>query len=689
MQEAPSLPVERGPADLEPPDDYYQGIHDDFHRLDISGVDSDKAFDIPLSDIYVRLRVMFEEGDDQGDTPDAGTLIDIQTALKNYRKLAIVGDPGSGKSTFLKYIALMIARSILEADTKIAAETLEFEPPLPIPVFVSCWDLSDLLRERNRPDMDGLLAFLGDRAAALGFSLDTERMKDLLSTGNCCLLFDGLDGVPTDRGRAVVSRLLEKVVSKFGGNRFVVTSRVRAYTGDTILRGGFARCDIQAFSETDRRLFLGNWVRLLFRVPKGEKMPVQGGALGEFEKLTSAIEKSDRIRELAVNPLLLTVIAIVHWNRKRLPEQRVDLYDECVDVLLGQRKQAERSRYMRSDDVLDEPAEEDTHHERSWIRKRFAEIALLILRSDEEEVTKKEVIDLLRPRFKNLGAEDEDRAESQAERFLDLQELRSGLLVSRRASNYRFVHLTFEEYLAAWHLSNQPFEDTVRIIEPHLREQKWFETLQLLAGEWAKQSDEKLDGYVCWLLERAGRGIAAQAPIVALCANAVRDTVGVAELKPETRSSYEEALRNTLNAFKPDSKVSNKIQLEILDALGKLGEAVKLHLIAATKSRNYDVRKRAIEMVVPHLRDDDLFRMVHIFEDRSRNTIGAYLMALIERDPNRTIEIIRNKNKIPWKMMIALVHIILKYSELDKIREEIIGHILACYEIKGSKFDDV
>jgi predicted NACHT family NTPase len=39
--------------------------------------------------------------------------------------------------------------------------------------------------------------------------------------------------------------------------------------------------------------------------------------------------------------LLLTVIAIVHWNRKRLPEQRVDLYDECVDVLLGQRKEAE------------------------------------------------------------------------------------------------------------------------------------------------------------------------------------------------------------------------------------------------------------------------------------------------------------------------------------------------------------
>ena len=52
---------------------------------------------------------------------------------------------------------------------------------------------------------------------------------------------------------------------------------------------------------------------------------------------------------LAVNPLLLTVIAIVHWNRKRLPEQRVDLYDECVDVLLGQRKEAEHVQLGRQD----------------------------------------------------------------------------------------------------------------------------------------------------------------------------------------------------------------------------------------------------------------------------------------------------------------------------------------------------
>ena len=99
---------------LTPPTEYYRRIEGDFHRLDIAGIDNDRAFEIPLSEIYVRLRVMFDE-DAQTDAEaikDSGPL-DIQTALLRYPKLVIVGDPGSGKSTFLKYIALMIARSVL------------------------------------------------------------------------------------------------------------------------------------------------------------------------------------------------------------------------------------------------------------------------------------------------------------------------------------------------------------------------------------------------------------------------------------------------------------------------------------------------------------------------------------------------------------------------------------------------
>jgi len=125
-----------------------------------------------------------------------------------------------------------------------------------------------------------------------------------------------------------------------------------------MLQWEFTRGDIQPFDENDRRQFLRNWMALLFKVPREQVLAETTEGRREFDSLSRSIESNDRIRPLAVNPLLLTVIAIVHWNRKRLPEQRVDLYDECVDVLLGQRKEAERVQASRRIGSLDEQQEE-------------------------------------------------------------------------------------------------------------------------------------------------------------------------------------------------------------------------------------------------------------------------------------------------------------------------------------------
>jgi hypothetical protein len=628
--------AKRPASSLSPPTKYYENVERDFGRLDIAGIDNVRTFDIPLSEIYVRLRVMFDEdATEETEDYDAGA-IDIQSALLRYQKLVIVGDPGSGKSTFLKYIALMLANSVLKDDPGIAREKLCLEEPLPIPIFLSCWDLADFLKRREEVRVDALREFIADRLAASEYSITAEDVEQLLASGNCCLLFDGLDEVPSDAGRAAVSRMLEDCVDRYGDNRFVVTSRIRAYTGDAILQGQFTRCDIQDFDADDRAEFIRNWVALLFRVPPGDVETAGTDAAREFTSLADGIETSDRIRPLAVNPLLLTVIAIVHWNRKRLPEQRVDLYDECIDVLLGQRKEAEHIQISRKTTALDDEREEQTHEERAWVRKRFAEIALHILSldGDEDEASRSEVIKLLTPRFIDQGAANVEQVASRAERFLERQELSSGLLVSRRAQSYRFVHLTFQEYLAAWQLSNMDFEKVTTLIQPRLRLAKWFETLQLLGAQWAIGSDDKADRYIAWLLTQRGPTITGQAPVVALCANVVKDISGVTELKQETRRTFSEALRATLDAFQKRSGVPSKTQLEILEALGQLGAAVKSHLIDATKAGAFQVRRRAIKILLPHLSDDELFGMTHLLKDQSKEPISTYLRALLDRDRN-------------------------------------------------------
>src|SRR5215471_17298489 len=119
--------------------------------------------------------------------------IDIQTALERYHRLVIVGDPGSGKSTFLKFIALMIARAVLNDDAILALETLSLELPLPIPIFVSCWDLSDFIRKQEAATISVLTDFIVERFTAMGCEITPKTLQHRLNAGSCCLLFDGLD----------------------------------------------------------------------------------------------------------------------------------------------------------------------------------------------------------------------------------------------------------------------------------------------------------------------------------------------------------------------------------------------------------------------------------------------------------------------------------------------------------------
>jgi len=74
-------------SSMAPTTKYYENVEREFRRLDIGGIDNDRTFEIPLSEIYVRLRVMFDEdATEESEAYESGA-IDIQTALLRYEKL--------------------------------------------------------------------------------------------------------------------------------------------------------------------------------------------------------------------------------------------------------------------------------------------------------------------------------------------------------------------------------------------------------------------------------------------------------------------------------------------------------------------------------------------------------------------------------------------------------------------------
>jgi predicted NACHT family NTPase len=134
---------------------------------------------------------------------------------------------------------------------------------------------------------------------------------------------------------------------------------------------------------------------------------------------------------MARNPVMLTALAVVHWNERRLPEQRADLYDSIITWLSRSREQRDgRATADRTVVLLQELAlamQDDPEGRKTQVSKRWAAESIAA-ELGGGPVTKDTV--------------------AAAERFLDEEEVDSGIIVGR-GNELAYWHLTFQEFLAA------------------------------------------------------------------------------------------------------------------------------------------------------------------------------------------------------------------------------------------------
>ena len=104
------------------------------------------------------------------------------------------------------------------------------------------------------------------------------------------------------RGRAVEG--VRRLVAEHPGNVVLLTSRIVGYEGAIEREAESSEAEVQA-------------------------------AHKRAEDLQAAIEGNPGVQALAENPLLLTIIALVNWRGRRLPDRRVDLYQHAADGFLG------------------------------------------------------------------------------------------------------------------------------------------------------------------------------------------------------------------------------------------------------------------------------------------------------------------------------------------------------------------
>ena len=488
--------------------------------------------------------------------------------IRHYPALVLLGDPGSGKTTVLRHLAMGFAFARLQAaeGAEMAVEPeLAWRGALPMPILIQ---LRRFAAELAGPPADAgpllghverLLA--GDRHDALARHL-LARLED----GSVLLMCDGLDEVADETRRAWAAQAVALFQSRFPRSRIVLTSRVYAYREPCLLPPPFQVATLQPLEPPAQDDFIARWYSAALLHGSGLASAEQAQAAEEKTRdLIAALERRERLREIAGNPLLLTMIALVHQHRLRLPQQRAELYKECLLLLLEQWEQ------LRGDGgpaglakTLGVPDQTD----------RLALIQPLAYQLQErgrEEASAREVRTWLLERFLDLAQGDGAKAKGQIETFLSFLEGRSGLLIARDIKDkYAFPHKTFQEYLAAReliYLGTKTMQDTVLA---QRNAATWREVILLVAGHLVASGQPQEARALGWrLLEVDAEGSAAFYRSATLAGEIVEELGSV--LGREGQHLKDEIVK-ALVALVQGGHLSARERVDAAFLLGRLGD---------------------------------------------------------------------------------------------------------------------
>lgn len=268
-----------------------------------------ESSDLPPGTDSVRLHQVREAYRQRPPTDVLEVVADPQA-----KRVVLLGDPGAGKSTLARYLALALTSP---------------EPPGPLGAL-NGWlpqvielrlYAEERWRERTFED------FLEHLHTTEGMSVPAAVLRDRLRSGKALVVFDGLDELFDPRVRAETARRIAAFADRYPDIRVVVTSRVIGYQRATLDGADFNHHMLQDLNEDQIAEFAQLWY--------ANACPnnlVQVAQL--VRRVTDAVSHSRPVRELAGNPLLLTILAII-GRRQTLPRDRQGVYRHAVTVLVA------------------------------------------------------------------------------------------------------------------------------------------------------------------------------------------------------------------------------------------------------------------------------------------------------------------------------------------------------------------
>ena len=518
---------------------YQAGLKNAYGKLKLDSLDTSGCnYSLQLWNIFVPQNVKEESN----STQPISILDLINDGEKIYKYTVILGRPGSGKSTLTQYKALEWAT------------TKEISLPLQeLPLLI---ELRNYVENRDKPQ--NFLHYLHQGSGVLGGTLNQHELDEWLNNRQTVVMFDGLDEVLDDRTRENVVIDIINFTTNYPKVRVLVTSRIVGYEQQ---RHRFQSANFREFMLQDLNIdqitsFVTQWHKLAF-----EDQSDEGDR--KCDRLLNSIDRSSAFQELAGNPLLLTMMAIL--NRfEELPRDRATLYERASELLL---QRWDGSKNLPNNSLLPPLVNEHLDYTKKQemlrlVANRMQEAAgtlegnLVISKEDLEETLTQYLKDKMI-----------DQPALLATGLRDNLTTRSFILCFLGGDAYGFVHRTFLEYFCAWYFV-VAFEKKREITMQELKQNvfgnywhnsSWHEVLSLIVGKLDVKPAQEIIEY---LLEQDGASNNfSNLFLAAKCCEDMRDFRQI----PETQNRLVEKLQSVVDIQAGVSDEIRNLAIKIID----------------------------------------------------------------------------------------------------------------------------
>ncbi len=365
--------------------------------------------------------------------------------LQECGAMVLLGAPGMGKTTFVKFLCQVLASGQEGA--------LGLSTRLPVPMQLAVY--AEALDAGDEP-LEAFLAryYREERGQEIG-----ECLSRALQAGGAMVMLDGLDEVG---GLARRRRVLDHVRAFYArhrpaGNQILLTSRPAGYRESRLRAEDLLECSIPGLDDDQIRSFVDKWSLAASRAADLHGLKLNG-------ELMKALHRDPHVRNLAGNPLHLTLLALMRLQGAPLPQRCVELYQSFVVNLLRQWNldRGLAQRLGRDPDVLE-------------TIKILAVVALQMygtppdIYRTEESVLVRDLEEIYRQRGHSQPA-------VAARELVDDARSRPALLIDWGGGRFGFIHPVFQEYLSAVAIAQkgqQGVGPIAEALEAHLGEPYW------------------------------------------------------------------------------------------------------------------------------------------------------------------------------------------------------------------------